>query len=127
MHFWTVLESVLEKKYGEETHEWDVYLIKSVDLKNELTFELRGNSRLIPFLVMQQPRFVWRVSLKYGDKKILEVLGDATDIENTCPFFELIWFDSEIAPSVHEALKDVSIGEMPIDVFDFLKGHLENY
>ena len=122
MHFWTVLESVLEKKYGEETHEWDVYLIKSVDLKNELTLELRDDARLIPFLVMQQPRFVWRVSLKYGDKKILEVLGDATDIENACPFFEIIWFDSEIAPSVHEALKDGPIGEMPIVVFNFLKG-----
>ncbi len=109
--FWEWLLKDLLKEDSEDidkdvAYEWDAYLAASNNLKNELSETLGGHKKQKSFLITQHPRFAWRISLENGGKRILDLFGDATDVEHSMPFYELIWLDSEVELLVAKRLNE---------------------
>jgi hypothetical protein len=105
--FWGgVLKELLETR---RSLEWDSYLTRSNDLKKEFADSLRGHTKQQTFLLRQQPRFVWRVTLGCGSEKILELFGDATGLEHSNPFYEILWLDPEVENLVANKLEEISL------------------
>jgi hypothetical protein len=78
--------------------EWDLHLTSSNDYKCSvrasgwLPREVVG-----PVILRQHPRFLWRGILRKGAVRVLEVLGDATEIERSFPIYFAIWHDDAFA------------------------------
>lgn len=78
-----------------EMFEWDIYLSKIQDFKNEIFGEslivADGYKELI--LTQEFPRFIWRARGLRKDSKMIEFIFDATDIDQGDYFMELIVYD----------------------------------
>lgn len=96
---------------------WDVYLTTVNDVKNRirtressLTLEQR-----LEVLTRAMPRFLWCATLWHDGKKILEILFDATDIEQG----NLVVFIVEHNETLSQFLRDViqRIPKKDVDIF----------
>ena len=104
--FASVLESVvsfddwIKRLYGQGIHlfqnglEWDVYLTTVSNLKTEI----EGNSRLSgayrkTILTQPMPRFIWRATARCQGSAVLDLLYDATDIDQGAFFVRVIEYD----------------------------------
>ncbi len=77
--------------------EWDIYLISVNDLKNEVFETLNLNMDNRRSLLMRSfPRFLWRASLIVDASIKLDLLFDATDIEQGAFFLCAIDYDTEL-------------------------------
>ncbi len=66
----------------ESPFEWDIFLTTVNDIKPALQNELLiENSVKKKILLHNMPRFVWRARMRNKNKVVLELLFDATDIE----------------------------------------------
>ncbi len=72
----------MQKLKLPSTFEWDIYLTSVNELKADLRTEcwLSRSSRKLA-LLQNMPRFIWRARAIYEDRPYLEILFDATDIE----------------------------------------------
>jgi hypothetical protein len=73
---------------------WEVYLTTVNDMKKGIL----SNSSLAPrlrqeFLTRSQPRFMWRATATHKDVEVLDLLFDATDIEQGRLFVTAIEYD----------------------------------
>lgn len=82
--------------------EWDVYLTDVNRLKNNLLNSkgIPGNYRKL-ILLEHMPRFIWRASAIYKNKLVLDLLFDATDIEQGSTFIRGIEYDKNISYLFH--------------------------
>ena len=80
--------------------EWEVYLQNGSDLKRD--FRDNGLSRgldrgtLMGLLERPHPRFVWRATASVNGRPVLEVIYDATDIEQGDYLLDFIWYDKKV-------------------------------
>ncbi len=91
-----ILRSVFENLNDKEQKDyyWDIHLI----LVNEYKKQFRVGSKMQAdvrreILTHQHPRFIWRASFRWKTKPILELLGDATDMAESC-FYFVRWRDA---------------------------------
>lgn len=76
--------------------EWDIYLISVNDLKKEVFDSVILNTDIRKSLLMRSfPRFLWRASLIIDGNTKLDLLFDATDIEQGTFFLYAIENDTE--------------------------------
>lgn len=65
-----------------DNYEWDIYLTTVNDIKtehiNETTVDSQGKLKT---LTANMPKYIWRATLLYDSNKVLDILFDATDIE----------------------------------------------
>ena len=77
--------------------EWDIYLISVNDLKIEIFDSANLNTDIRRNILMQSfPRFLWRASLIVNGGIKLDLLFDATDIEQGAFFLCAIDHDTEL-------------------------------
>jgi len=79
--------------------EWDVFLSTTNDLKRDIRrrSDLARGLR-VGFLEESMPRFVWRAIGLCGERRVIELLYDATDIEQAdFQLPQLIPYDSQVA------------------------------
>jgi hypothetical protein len=88
---WEVLKHVI---VDHANYEWDTYLVTSNGLKIELAETLKGHPAQQPFLTRHHPRFIWRNSLKYNGDVVLDLFADATDMQHSMPFYDVVWYNS---------------------------------
>ena len=88
---WEVLKQII---IDHPNYEWDIYLVASNNLKIELARALNGHPAQQSFLVKHHPRFIWRNSLKYNGEVVLDLFADATDMQHSMPFYDVIWYNS---------------------------------
>jgi hypothetical protein len=76
---------------------WDIYLITNNDLKKEI-FESNSLREKLKKDALQEhlPRYIWRASASCGGNKILDLLFDATDIEQAFFVKYVIGYDKKI-------------------------------
>ena len=78
-------------------NEWDIYLSSTILVKQSIkTLVGIAPERLLSLLTKQQPRFLWRVSLKVSGTIAVEWLADATGMARAMPFCETIWHDDRL-------------------------------
>lgn len=83
--------------------EWDIYLTTINEMKTELLSD-RGN-RLpgeyrAKLLCESLPRFLWRVCARQNEKRLFDLLFDATDIAQGSIFIRAIEWDENAAQSL---------------------------
>jgi hypothetical protein len=88
---WEVLTCVI---VDHANYEWDTYLVASNGLKTEFAMELKGHPAQQSFLTRHHPRFIWRNSLRYNGKVVLDLFADATDMQHSMPFYDVLWYNS---------------------------------
>lgn len=77
----TAFKAVTSKPLPAE-FEWDIYLTSVNTLKTEIRkSSVLANSSKRRWLTANMPRFIWRARYVVGDLSALELLFDATDIE----------------------------------------------
>lgn len=81
----------------QETFEWDIYLVKVNKLKekflesDDLSEDLREE-----ILIGKMPKYIWRAQAYVNNKLVLELLFDATDIEQGKMLFKVIGYDYDL-------------------------------
>lgn len=83
--------------------EWDIYLTSINDFKSESLIEknLLGEE-LRSILESPLPHFMWRATAKNNNQLVLDVLFDATDIEQGNILLKVIEYDKTITLSIRD-------------------------
>jgi len=94
----------------KERLEWDIYLITINDLKSEIfnSTKIESNLRL-EILSCSLPHFIWRATATHEGDNVLDLLFDATDIEQSQFFLRAIEYDQELSEVLREIAKAPSL------------------
>jgi len=108
-----------------DEYEWDLRLTMTNNLKSKIKEENFPPNDLERILLSQQPRFIWRATLRFYGKPFLELFTDATDMERSFPICEQVWYDNEFKETFKARLKDPHLATMAIEglgkrFYDFL-------
>lgn len=97
-----------------QRQEWDISLISLHNLKKKLfdSTELDGEY-LKNILIENMPRFLWRATATYDNNKIIDLLFDATDIEQGPHFVMAIEYDNGSSIILRAAFKNNPVGTFP--------------
>jgi hypothetical protein len=106
----------MQKLKLPSTFEWDIYLTTVNKLKADLRTDswLSYSSRKLA-LLQNMPRFIWRARAVFEDRPYLEILFDATDIEQGKFCVCALEYDK----SLFTNLRGVSRAFAPVDSFQF--------
>lgn len=96
-----------------ERIEWDVYLTKANELKEEIAKGMLpiGDVERRDLLLQSMPRFVWRATGYDVDDPVLDLLFDATDIEQGSFLYQTIEYDQTLSTVVRSVVQDEAIAE----------------
>jgi hypothetical protein len=92
--------------------EWDIRLTTVNEFKCEFL-----NSSLLPpnktreILLSEYPRFLWRATAYQSDNRLLDLLYDATEIEQGLTLYKAIGYDNDLYNSLVVLSKIKGIGE----------------
>lgn len=122
--FWSTLSLLFT---DTSKHEWDIHLTTTNDWKGRMVESLRGNPPWAELIFQQQPRFIWSATLGFDNVNLVELLADATDMERSLPFFEIVWYDASLETAVKGLLNapslDQALGRLLTRRFlEFLRG-----
>jgi len=79
-----------------ERIEWDIHLIKSNQFKEKIIENpLYGPEVRKQALIARLPRFVWRAKASVGERDLLDLLFDTTDIEQGELLSKIVAYDLE--------------------------------
>lgn len=112
------LTTLLPMIVGKDTAiEWDIHLITTNTYKKELRQGFSRTSRRAEenLLWTPLPRFIWRASLSTKGVDIMELLADATDTNQSCPFYHLAVYSDEYRTLLAELLEMPELGNLLID------------
>jgi hypothetical protein len=101
---------------------WDLHLTSSNDLKKELVSATPGDV-IERILLKGHPRFAWQAAL-YGDgKRLMWFIADATDMERSCPVYQIVWEDEALIDVMRQLFSDAQSEPQLIDALtsSFLK------
>jgi len=93
-----------------ENLEWDIILTTLIDVKSGI----RGNEGMPPkrkaaLLTQPFPRFIWRATALAGDKKVFDLLFDATDIEQGQCLVDVVEYDQKLSEILHVVFEDINV------------------
>jgi hypothetical protein len=95
--------------------EWDIYLTNVTDFKREIFVD-----KYLPedyrreVLTESMPRFLWRATAFCGENIVIDLIFDATDIEQGSYFVRAIEYDQDFSNMLREAVKEQSV----VDYFE---------
>jgi hypothetical protein len=90
--------------------EWDIYLTDVGELKTEIANALHLDAGIREYaLLTSMPRYIWRASVYYGNDLMLDLLFDATDIEQGPYFILAIQHSIDLASYLQGVLSDPAI------------------
>jgi len=94
----------------EERLEWDIYLTTINNLKSDIfnTAELESELRL-EILSYRLPHFIWRAAATHKGEKVLDLLFDATDVEQGQFFLRAIEYNQKLSKVLREISKVSSL------------------
>lgn len=103
---WAVIALIIT---DDTDFEWDVYLTSTNDLKTRIATTSPRHVKQSQILLQQHPRFIWCAALCYKGVPLFELLADATDMERSMPFYELLWHDNVFRASLVAVLTTVQL------------------
>jgi len=84
--------------------EWDIYLTTVNEFKENI-FSLGYTNFRGEILLSKMPKFIWRATLIDGKSTIMDLIFDATDIEQGDLHLTTIEYDKELANTIRAATK----------------------
>jgi len=95
--------------------EWDIYLIEVNELKKDLIATGQCNGISIKDVLLENmPKYIWRATALNGDKAVLDLLFDATDIEQGAFFVRAIEYDQDLGKILRSVSKTNIVDNLPI-------------
>lgn len=92
--------------------EWNIYLIGVNELKKELFNNIAFKSNYCKKILLKNlPRFIWRATAVINNKLIMDLLFDATDIEQGNNFIYAIEYDEMFSLILRNIFKETIIEE----------------
>lgn len=101
--FNSLLEPLRENKIisVDGPFEWDIQLTTVNNLKTKLREEhLLQQHHLQDVLIQEMPRFIWLATALHGNKPVLSLLFDATDVAQGKFFIRAIEYDSDVGNAI---------------------------
>lgn len=90
--------------------EWDIYLTTVGDMKsNILKDALLSGTVQLEILLQEMPRFLWRATAYSDSTPVLDLLFDATDIEQGSFFIRAIEYDVRLSSVLRAVTKEPSL------------------
>lgn len=85
--------------------EWDIYLTDVKTFKKDiLSRELNSDYRL-SILTKPMPKYLWRASAEENNKIVIDIIFDATDIEQGSIVAEVVEYDQNLGHILRESTK----------------------
>jgi hypothetical protein len=88
----------------KERIEFDLYLCKSNDYKDEIARAAHAPGRA-PILLQPLPRFIWRARCDREGKPLFEMIADSTDVDVSFQFDSAIFYDAAYARNLQAFIK----------------------
>ncbi len=78
--------------------EWDLCLISNTEYKKRVATlaEKLPDGHLARLFATQMPRFLWKATLCFEKKPLVDLVMDATGVADSMPLRWLAWFDEEV-------------------------------
>jgi hypothetical protein len=108
---------------------WDIHLITGSDFKNAaLSDSLLPPSARLPFLVKPLPRFIWRSRASNRSGAVIDVLFDATDIEQGQLVLDILEYSASLSGLIRtiatkQDVRDECSGHPVDNMFDWIARH----
>ncbi len=109
--------------------EWDIYLTTANEIKKSVRqAHLIVGENCLSILQDHMPRFIWRATAKFEGAPVIDLLFDATDIEQGDFFHRAIEYNKDLAVSLrayvtHPDLQDWMSIKPVKNIFDWLNKH----
>ncbi|MGO9572076.1 MAG: hypothetical protein ACLP5H_31525 [Desulfomonilaceae bacterium] len=118
-----VFDDFIEKKHVRDLAalmdrlQWDIFLTTIVDLKSEIleSEQLTASARVggpayrREVLLESMPRYIWRAVAEHGGQMVLELLFDATDIEQGPLFLRAIEYHDGLSTVIRTQAKEPNV------------------
>jgi len=112
--FSTISDAILQfdhvlKDWARETpsakhladFEWDIFLSSVNDFKSDVFASFMGDpNRRQEILTSNLPKFLWRAKASIGDRAVLELVFDSTDIEQGRLLLSVVERDGDVAKEI---------------------------
>lgn len=97
-----------------EMFEWDIYLSNIQDFKNDVFNNslISGNSYKESILTGSFPKYIWRATGLRGGNKMIELIFDATDIEQGDYYKTLLVYDYSVLKQMKLMLDDDGVDDI---------------
>jgi hypothetical protein len=103
-----VIRTKIEPTYKQRL-EWEIFLTTVNEVKTELqSANVLSGVYLRNCLVGCMPRFIWRAAATSADAPVLDLLFDATDIEQGRFFVRAIEYNIDLGVILREVIKSVA-------------------
>jgi hypothetical protein len=86
--------------------EWDIYLIKSDKYKENITNDPNYKPYLKNILTRALPRYIWICNANYKGIELFELIIDATDMERSFYFLDVLFFHDTFKAEIHRISTD---------------------
>jgi hypothetical protein len=97
--------------------EWDIYLIEVNRLKAEVAGSGRQSGEYLEAILTERmPKYIWRATAEHNGEKVLDLILDATDIEQGPMMVRAIEYDPNIGHTLRECTKH-SINVQPYELY----------
>lgn len=100
------LSKIIALYFGSDDYEWDVHLTTNNSLKEDIRETVVDPAVLSTFLLLQQPRFIWRATLVSDGRTMLDFLFDATDMAPSMPMYRALFYDAALRDWMAKLLTD---------------------
>jgi len=114
-------------------YEWDLYLTTVNEIKSELINESGLGAERKKLLTSGMPKYIWRATVCYEDEKVLDILFDATDLEQSSFVFNIILYHTNFASNLQnflidntQTIDDIFLRSKAWPIIEWLKQHLLN-
>jgi len=94
------IENIDDLMTPQGKYEWEITLTSVNKFKEEILLKPGGNERSRAILQKNMPRFIWRVKSLCQGKPVMDILFDATDIEQGDFFISGVVYNRELFSSI---------------------------
>lgn len=107
LKFNTFLETV--EAIPKESLEWDIHLAESKSFKNDLLIKEEYKVYGFESLLKRMPRYIWRCSAETNNKKVVELIADATDMPKSFFITQIFFMNDDFKNNLKEKMiqKDI--------------------
>lgn len=102
-----ILRNEPTKSYDINKYEWDIYLTTVNQIKTESFRDVTRNpTDRVEMLLSRMPKYIWRATLEYQGKKLVDIFLDATDLEQGSCVNSVVCYDLALTTFIKQKVQD---------------------
>lgn len=98
--------------------EWDIYLTEASQFKRQIALASQPSGAYRQELLLEpMPKYIWRATAEHNGEKALDILLDATDIEQGPIAVSVVEYEPNIGHALRNLTKQLEDGEDPHELY----------